>query len=137
MSALALRIGSEVYGIELDYSTDSIKNVEKILGNLHKEYKKTRNDEGFTGIALEFGAYIVKVIEKNVGPVRWERDHPEFGEASFPLYIGESTIFPMNWCTKRLYDGPGDDIWSKYCYIILKEDPQPEKRGFLGKLFGK
>jgi replicative DNA helicase len=56
MSALAERIASEVYGIELDYSTESIKQVEKILGRLHKEYKKTKSDEGYAGIAFEFAA---------------------------------------------------------------------------------
>ncbi len=138
MSKLAERIAKEGFGIELDYSIESIKQADKVLGELHKEYKKTKDDEGYNGIAFEFAAYIVKVIEKNVGPVRWERDHPGMGPDSFPLYMGDEAIFPFGWCTKRLYDGPGDDLWSKFCVFVLKQDPPPEeKKGYLGKLFGK
>jgi hypothetical protein len=138
MSKLAERIAFEGFGIKLDYSIESIKQVDKVLGELHKAYKKTRDDEGFTGIAFEFTAYIVKVIENNFGPVRWEHDHPEMGPDSFPLYLDEGALFPFGWCYKRLYDGPSDDIWTKFCFFVLKIDPQPElKKGFIGRLFGK
>ncbi len=70
MSKLAERIANEGFGIKLDYSIESIKQADRVLGELHKEYKKTKDDEGYTGIAFEFAAYIVKVIEKNVAPVR-------------------------------------------------------------------
>ena len=138
MSLLAERIANEGFGIKLDYSIESVKDADKVLGKLHTEYKKTKDDEGFTGIAFEFAAYLVKVIEKNVGPFRWERDHPEMGPDSFPLYFGDGALFPFGWCSKRLYDGPGDDLWSKFCVFILKQDPPPkEKKSFLNKLFGK
>jgi len=138
MSKLAVRIADEGFGVKLDYSIESIKQAEKILGELHKAFKATKDDDGYTGIAFEFASYIVKVIEKNAGPVRWERDHPEMGPDSFPLYMGEEAIFPFGWCIKRLYDGPSDDIWTKFCVFVLKTDPPPEaKKGFFGKLFGK
>jgi hypothetical protein len=136
MSALAERIAKEGFGITLDYSNDSVDQVEKVLGLCHKDYKKTRSEDGLRGIAFEFGAYIVKVIEKNVGPVRWERNHPQMGEDAFPLYLGEDdAIFPVAWCLKRIYDGPGDDVWIKYNQFVLKRDP-PSK-GFLSRMFRK
>ena len=136
MSKLAERIAGEVYGIELDYSVESIKKVEKVLGDLHKQYKKTKADDGYYGIAIEFGAYIVRVVEKNDPTARWERNHPGMGEDSFPLFIGASAVFPVSWCYKRLLDGPGDDVWTKYQLFILKnEKPEPtEGDGFLGKV---
>ena len=136
MSGLAVQIANG-FGIELDYSVESIRQVEKILGDIHKEYKKTKDEEGLNGIALEFAAYIVKVIEKNIGPVRWERDHPEVGADSFPLYLGDGAIFPFGWCSKRIYDGSGDNVWSKFNYLVLKQDPPSEKNKFFGKLFSK
>ncbi len=138
MSLLAERIAGEGFGVTLDYSIESIKQAEKVLGEIHKDFKKTRSDDGFTGIAFEFAAYIVKVIEKNIGPVRWERDHPEMGPDSFPLYLDEGVLFPLSWCVKRVYDGPGDNIWTKFSVFVLKQDPPPEeKRSLLRKLFGK
>ncbi len=86
MSSLAERIAKEGFGINLDYSAESIKQVEQILGSIHKEYKKTNSQEGLYGIAFEFGAYIVKVIERNFGAVKWERNHKSIGKDTFPLY---------------------------------------------------
>ena len=136
MSRLAVRIGSEGFGIKLDYSNESIKNVEKILGKIHDEYKQTGSEDGLQGIAFEFASYIVKVIEKNVGPARWQRDHAKLGPDSFPLAVGEGEIFPVSWCIKRIYDGPGDDVWFKYNFLVLKQDPPSEKKSLFGKLFG-
>jgi hypothetical protein len=74
------------------------------------------------GIALEFGAYIIRVIEQHFGPVDWQRDHPSFGEDSFPLYWRETTLFPVGWCLKRILDGTGDDVWSKFQTLVLDRD---------------
>ena len=137
MSKLAEQI-ADGYGIKLDYTNESIRQVEKILGFVHKDYKKTGSEDGMRGVAFEFAAYIVRTIEKNVGPVRWERDHPKIGENSFPLYLAdEDVIFPFGWCEKRIFDGPGDDIWTKYNVFILKQDPPEEKKGFFRNLFGR
>ena len=123
LSGLAKQIAEQNFGIQLDYSIESIKQVENILGVIHKDYKKTRSTEGLQGIAFEFGAYIVKVVEKNFGSAEWKSDHEIFGENSFPLQWKNSTLFPVEWCRKRIFDGPGDDIWSKFqVYILAKKD---------------
>jgi hypothetical protein len=59
------------------------------------------------------------------------------GENSFPVYISETEAgFPYSWCLKRLYDGPGDDVWSKYSVFVLK-DMEPERKGILSRIFGR
>ncbi len=119
MSALAERIAEEGFQTHLDYSVESNKQVEHILGVLHDEYKRTKSDEGYHGIALEFGAYIVKVVERHYGDVKWERDDPHFGSDSFPLQWRGLTLYPVGWCEKRLFDGPGDDVWMRFhTYVI-------------------
>jgi hypothetical protein len=129
MSALAERIALEGFKIKLDYSVESIKQVESILAKLHKDYKRTRSEDGLQGIALEFGAYIVKVIEKHFGSVTWERDHPSIGQDTFPLQWRGTTLFPFGWCMKRILDGPGDDVWFKFHALILKHNDKPENSG--------
>ncbi len=119
MSKLAERIASEGFSIDLDYSVESIKQVEHILGIIHDEYRNTRSEEGLQGIAFEFGAYIVKVIERHFEPAEWQKDHPSMGENLFPLYWRNSTIFPVGWCIKRIYDGQGDDVWTKFKLFVL------------------
>ena len=119
MSLLAERIAKEGFGITLDYSPESIRQVEQILESIHKDYKKTHSEEGLYGIAFEFGAYIVQVIERNFGTAKWERNHKSIGENTFPLYWQNSTLFPVEWCRKRIFDGSGDNVWMKFRIHIL------------------
>ncbi len=49
LDALAVSIATG-FKIKLDHSPKSVKKVEEILGMVHKEYKKTRNDEGLNGV---------------------------------------------------------------------------------------
>jgi hypothetical protein len=75
------------------------------------------------GIALEFGSYIVKVIERHFGSAEWQRDHETFGKDSFPLRWQDKIIFPYQWCMKRIFDGPGDDVWFKFKALVLDATP--------------
>ena len=75
---------------------------------IHKDYKKTRSENGLQGIALEFGAYIVRVTEQHFGPAEWERDDASLGKDTFPLRWRGTTIFPVGWRLKRIVNGPGD-----------------------------
>jgi hypothetical protein len=120
MCSLAEEIARENFGVRLDYSPSSILRVEEILGAIHTDLKKSGDTKGINGIALEFGAYIVAVIEKHYGPAKWERDHAQFGRDSFPLYWQGSTLFPYGWCQKRLLDGPGDNVHTKFQELVLK-----------------
>jgi hypothetical protein len=118
MCGLAERI-AQAYGVTLDYSHDSVSDVERILGELHDEYRDSGNEHGIFGIALEFGAYLVAVIERHHGPIDWKRDHETFGKQSFPLLWKDTTLFPVGWCLKRIMDGPSDDILSKWQVCVL------------------
>lgn len=123
MSALAERIAQEGFDMPLDYSVESVRQVEHILKIIHDDYKSTRSEEGLQGIALEFGAYIVKVIERHFGSVDWRRDDESFGKDTFPLHWQGSTLFPVGWCMKRMLDGSGDDVWVKFKALVLDNAP--------------
>jgi hypothetical protein len=118
MTDKALEV-AEVFGIKLDFTHKSIKRAERILGKIHKEYLRTKDDNGLNGIALFFAAYIISVIERHAPAGTWQRDHPDFGEDSFPYQWQESTLFPYAWCQKRIFDGKQDDIWAKYQSLVL------------------
>lgn len=121
MAPLAVRIAEEGYGIRLDYSNESVEQVEQVLGHIHDEYKRTGDDKGLDGVSLEFGAYIVAVIERNEGPGRWERDHPQMGKDALPYYWRDRVLFPQMWCAKRILDGPGENVWAKFQNIVLSQ----------------
>ena len=121
MSALAEKIASDGFGVKLDYSVDSLKHVEHILGEIHEEYKQTASEEGLHGVALDFGAYIVKIIERHFGPAEWLRDDPSMGKDTFPLRWRGTTLFPVAWCGKRIFDGPADDIVFKFDALVQQK----------------
>ena len=106
-------------GVTLDFSDESINEVEKLLGELHREYKKAGSEEGFHGLAIMFGAYIGEVIRRKGFGGTWARNHPQMGENSFPFAWRGQTIFLYGWCAKRIFDGDGDNVAFKYKALIL------------------
>ena len=115
---LALQVASN-FRVKLDHSPKSVKKVEEVLATFHDEYGRTGSEEGLNGIALEFAAYIIKVIELNLEPGTWSRNHPEMGADSFPYHWRGSDMFPFAWCQKRIFDGPADDVWAKFTIFVL------------------
>jgi hypothetical protein len=122
MSSFAEEIALKGFGKHLDYSPQSIHEVEEMLGALHEDYVRTGSDDGYYGVALEFAAYIAKVVESHFGPIQWTRDHPVFGKESLPLTWQGGTIFPVSWCLKRMLDGPGENVWSKFDLLVLNRE---------------
>lgn len=114
----AIEIGKS-YNFHLDYSDESINNVESILSDVNNEYLKTKNEKGLRGIALIFSFYIVAVIERNHGKGKLERDDKSIGQDTFPFYWKDSTLFPYGWCLKRIYDGDADNVAIKYKTLVL------------------
>lgn len=99
--------------IKLDYSVDSIKNVEVILGKLNDQYEKAPSSIAVKGLSAAYGAYIGEVIRKAEPDVHWKRDD-EMGEKIYPLVWGGASIYPMAWCQKRIENGDEDNVWMKY-----------------------
>jgi hypothetical protein len=108
--------------IRLDYSIDSIKKVEEILGRMHDQYVKDRTSLRVNALASAYGAYIGEVIRRSEPETKWERDHPDFGEKTYPLHWSGGNAFPMGWCYKRITKGDEDNVWVKY--TILKQQAE-------------
>ena len=113
LSSEAVKDADSNSQIKLDYSVDSIKKVEQILGKLHEKYEKSQSSISVTGLSAAYGAYIGEVIRKTGPGVHWERDSV-FGEKMYSLRWNKVEVYPMNWCEKRIVDGEDDDVWMKY-----------------------
>lgn len=98
----------------LDYTPESIQNVETILGCLHDQYLKNPSSISVNGLGSAYGAYIGEVIRRSESGARWERDDPIAGEKSYPFHWAGRVSFPMSWCQKRIINGPEDNVWLKY-----------------------
>jgi hypothetical protein len=121
LTANAFEIASESFGITLDFSNSSINHVERILAELHRDYQRTRSDEGIRGVALSFAAYIVTVIERVSEPGVWSRDHDVVGPETFPYDWKGTTLFPYGWCLNRIINGDEDNVAVKYRALVLEK----------------
>jgi hypothetical protein len=117
----ALELAKE-FRVDLDFSNDSIQRVEQILGEVHDHYMKSKDDTGLNGIAFQLGSYIATTIQRNFNEGLLSRDDPVIGEGTFPFAWRGGTIFPFAWCQKRIFDGPADNVHSKYRVLVL--DPR-------------
>jgi hypothetical protein len=114
LATMAVSDAKENNHIFLDYTPESIQNVENILGGLHDQYVKNPSSVSANGLGSAYGAYIGEVIRRSEAGARWERDDPVAGEKSYPFHWGGRVSFPMTWCYDRIVNGPEDNVWVKY-----------------------
>jgi hypothetical protein len=118
----AVKNADKEFNVKLDYSVDSIKKVEDVLGRLHDMYEKDKASLRVDALANMYGAYIGEVIRRSEPGVKWEKDHPVAGEKSYPLHWAARDLFPMAWCHRRITEGDGDNVSVKY--DVLKQQAQ-------------
>jgi hypothetical protein len=100
--------------IHLDYTVESIKRVEGVLGSLHDLYVRNHSSVAVNALAMAYGAYIGEVIRKTEPNVRWEKSDAVGGEKSYPLIWAGGHAYPMAWCYRRIVNGDEDNVWNKY-----------------------
>ena len=119
MAAEAVKDAAGKDRINLDYSVDSIKEVEEILGRLHEQYLKDPSSISPKGLGSAYGAYIGEVIRRSEPRAKWERDDAVGGEKSYAIVWGPGHSYPMAWCYHRIVNGPEDNVWVKF--RVLKD----------------
>jgi hypothetical protein len=99
-------------GCKNHFSAESITFIERLLEFTHAEYKESGRD--YAVIARGCGAYIVKVFERNLGPATWSREASSDDNDTFPLQWRGTTLFPVEWCMRRITEGPAENVWDKF-----------------------
>jgi hypothetical protein len=115
----AVKDAREQSRVDLDYTVDSIRSVEEVLGRAHDQYAKNPSSISANGLASAYGAYIGEVIRRTEPGAKWDRDDSIQGEKSYPITWGGGSSYPMAWCYKRIVNGPEDNVWVKY--RVLKD----------------
>lgn len=116
LSAQAVERARSGYGITLDYSPDSVKEVENLLATKYNMKKARPMSEAEVADAAHlWGAYIGEVI-KRIHPAHWVRDSDVAGKDALPIVYedksGES--YPCAWIYRRLKNGEEDNVWVKF-----------------------
>ena len=106
---LAVARASSRWAIQLDYTPKSIQVVEMILAQLHESFNAEPKLVDVNAMAFIFGAYVGETMRRNHHGCFWQHDFD-----CYPLHYGDTTCFPVAWCTTRIAVGSAENVWSKY-----------------------
>ncbi len=104
----------ERHAIALDFSEDSIKDVERVLAIIHQDYvgrglvarvlRKGPTDSDLQFAAMMYGSYIGEVLCGSIDGA-WE-----MVEGSLGVSNAKGTTFPVDKAFKRMANGSEDNI---------------------------
>jgi hypothetical protein len=118
-TAEAFRDLAADFGVNLDYSPESLGEVERLitenLTDRRGRVKKKHHD-----LAGATGAYVTEVILRNLGG-KWDWE-PEWEVAGIRFSSSGFTA-PLAKSRKRYEDGPGDDFVSYY-YVLAQQEAE-------------
>lgn len=116
-------------GVALDYSPESIRNVEAVLqtlyaalpkGFLGRLLRKAPSAQDLDTMCKMYGGYLGEVFRR-AGGGEWAFDTEiSPGQTVICLRKGDAKVFPPAKVFKRLTNGPEDDVWM-YSQVIMKD----------------
>ncbi len=121
--------------VSLDFSEESLRQVEEILGGLHNTLpkgvlgrilKRGPTPNQIQQMATMWGGYVGEVIRRRWGG-QWSTESQIQSGAVITLHIGTMEISPPHKVYKRLTNGPEDNIW--HYYQVLKVQMEKKWNG--------
>jgi hypothetical protein len=116
-------------GVALDYSPDSIQQVEGILEKLYaamprgffaRLFGRGPSAQDVSTMCKMYGGYVGEVV-RQAGGGEWVFDTEIVpGESTICLRKGDNRIFPPAKVYKRLTNGSEDNVWF-YFQVLMKE----------------
>lgn len=125
-AASAVVDARDKFSTELDYSSGSIEDVERILDKIHRQHLQNPIDDSeLTRLKLKWGGYVGEVI-KRVRKCEWQLDSKIGDPGSLPVvYEKSGESFPVIWCLKRIVNGAEDNVWDKFNLLVVNRDSEP------------
>ncbi len=120
-AAAAVEEAQAAHRVTLDYTEESVRNVERILGRLYAaghpaglarlaRRRPATPARDVTREAFVYGAYLGEVIRRRWGGA-WQDQVTTEPYEPFAIQAGHVTVFPVNKALKRLTNGREDDVW--------------------------
>jgi hypothetical protein len=116
----AVKTAGATWGVNLDFSLDSVDGLERILASLHgmqasaPPLERATDDQVKQAIAT-WGAYLGEVLRRVYGG-RWSLDPESRG---LKLVISGTTIWPLGKVQKRLLEGEPDNV-AFFAHVVGK-----------------
>ena len=117
----------ENFQLDLDFSTESVREVEETLasmfsaipkGLLARIFGRAPSDEVIWSFAKMYGGYIGEVLRR-AGGGEWFIDE-DVAPGMLGLRKADHRIWPPAKVGKRLTNGPEDNVW--HYFIVVSED---------------
>ena len=118
-SQAAVKAGKLEFGEALDFSSESLEGVERIMNKLHKQVKEAPADqklteEQITELSKRWGIYVGEVIRRYYGG-QWA-----IVDGTPDLALGGKNSSPLAKVRKRIVDGPMENL-KYYFQSIMKQ----------------
>jgi hypothetical protein len=115
-SQLAIKTGKLQFGESLDFSSESLEQVERIMSALHKQVTegapdRKLSDDHITELSTLWGIYVGEVIRRYYGG-QWS-----LADGVPDLVLGGRNASPLAKVRKRIVDGPMDNL--KYYFTSI------------------
>ncbi|QDT47991.1 hypothetical protein Pan258_20310 [Symmachiella dynata] len=120
---LAVADAKKEYDIDLDFSPESVEDLDEILQQIHESHQSTPLASiELRRHSLKWGGYIGEV-SKRIRDCEWAVDSKIGGKGDYPIvYKDRSESFPIGWCLRRIVNGEEDNVWHKFTYLVVNRD---------------
>jgi hypothetical protein len=113
---------------ELDFSENSLMELETILDQLAREMPSGGSSDELTEICKIWGSYFGEVVRRRFGGDWSIERYPGKQFATLTLSINGNKLFPSMKVHRRLAQGESENIWSFYRMVKAKLEAAPGNR---------
>ncbi len=125
-AANAISFAKDVFKIKLDWSDESIEDIERILDAMHQDAQRNSpTEDQIMGFAKGLGSYIGEVFRRNHG-AKWGLVH--FGEDTFPGLQADNSsglFWPWGKARNRIVNGEEDNVLQYYEILVREHSKNP------------
>lgn len=110
---------AQMYDIKLDYSENSVENVEQLCEIIHQQIISNKNikEENIDKVSKMIGSYLGELIIKNIGG-EWKVN----ANKVITISLNSFECYPIGKVYKRLKNGAEDNI--EFYYKVCKSQMQ-------------
>lgn len=109
----------------LDYSENSVMELETIVGQLAQEMPDGAPSEELTEMCKLWGSYFGEVVRRRFGGDWSIETYPGKQFATLTLNVAGTKLFPSMKVHRRLTAGESDNLWSFYKMVKAKLQATP------------
>ena len=115
------------FQVELDYSEESLQQVEAILGGLQSGAASAApSDAEAEDLCKVWGGYLGEVVRRRWGGEWVLGNYPGGNVLTVALSTPGGTVFPSMKIYRRLNQGATENVWLFYCMMRDRFRTQPQ-----------